>query len=122
MMHKLPTHLLIFVALILTTFSKPTTTTFETKANGQSLTKNEETIHKCNDIIATTSIAVHTNINLKQHFKITGSIEDWEEEYDEMFGWNSWTNDIELFDQSLEMWGRQNEKLRLVESMLPSVN
>tara|TARA_B100000780_G_scaffold255238_1_gene203790 strand:- start:362 stop:2230 length:1869 start_codon:yes stop_codon:yes gene_type:complete len=82
-MHKLPTHLLIFVALILTTFSKPTTTTFETKANGQSLTKNEETIHKCNDIIATTSIAVHTNINLKQHFKITGSIEDWEEEYDD---------------------------------------
>lgn len=62
-------------------------------------------------------------VGFEKHQREPSGIENtWEEEYDEMFGWNSWTNDIELFDQSLEMWGRQNEKLRLVESMLPATN
>ncbi|MGB2152406.1 MAG: hypothetical protein ACPH57_08445 [Flavobacteriaceae bacterium] len=62
-------------------------------------------------------------VGFEKHEREPSDIENtWEEEYNEMFGWNSWTNDIEMFDQSLEMWGRQNEKLRLVESMLPSTN
>ena len=44
----------------------------------------------------------------------------WEDVYNEMFGWNTWETDLELYNNSLEMWGRQSEKLRLVEALLPT--
>ena len=44
----------------------------------------------------------------------------WEDVYNEMFGWNTWETDLELYNNSLEIWGRQSEKLRLVEALLPT--
>jgi len=45
----------------------------------------------------------------------------WEEDYDEMFGWDSWTTDLKLFNESKEMIvGEIRESLELVTELLPN--
>ena len=45
----------------------------------------------------------------------------WEEDYNEMFGWDTWTTDLALFNESKEMiFGEQRVSLELVEELLPN--
>ncbi|MDG2371128.1 MAG: hypothetical protein P8L83_00740 [Flavobacteriaceae bacterium] len=45
----------------------------------------------------------------------------WEDDYNEIFGWDSWNTDTKLFDESLEMIvGEQRVSLELVEELLPN--
>ena len=45
----------------------------------------------------------------------------WEEDYDEMFGWDTWATDLKLYNESKEMiFGEQRINLELVEELLPN--
>ena len=56
-------------------------------------------------------------------FKAYEQLEDstWEEDYDEMFGWDTWATDLKLYNESKEMiFGEQRINLELVEELLPN--
>ena len=45
----------------------------------------------------------------------------WEEDYNEMFGWDTWAKDLKLYNESKEMiFGEQRVSLKLVEELLPN--
>ena len=41
----------------------------------------------------------------------------WEEDYNKLFGWGSWSEDIANFDASLEMYGEKVETLQLMPAL-----
>ena len=41
----------------------------------------------------------------------------WEEDYNKLFGWGSWSEDIANFDASLEMYGEKVETLQLMPEL-----
>ena len=41
----------------------------------------------------------------------------WEEDYNKLFGWGSWSEDIANFDASLEMYGEKAETLQLMPAL-----
>jgi hypothetical protein len=48
---------------------------------------------------------------------MTSSDTTWEEDYNKLFGWGSWAEDIANFDASIEMYGEKVETLQLVPEL-----
>lgn len=48
---------------------------------------------------------------------MTASDTTWEEDYNKLFGWGSWAEDIANFDASVEMYGEKVETLQLVPEL-----
>jgi len=41
----------------------------------------------------------------------------WEEDYNKLFGWGSWSEDIANLDASIEMYGENVETLQLMPEL-----